>query len=133
MQSSLVAVSSEYLYENHLSMKIRDLRHDIVILQDTYYNEDRRTGGDCMRNHEVTQRHPLLDEHGRLKEAGWSRSLLQEYRREDIKAKRWRIKEWLTKGANSNVSGFSLSIPLLTAIKRTLFRLNISIALPTWR
>ena len=47
-----------------------------------------------MRNHEVTQRHPLLDEHGRLKEAGWSRSLLQEYRREDIKAKRWRIKEW---------------------------------------
>lgn len=94
MQSSLVAVSSEYLYENHLSIKIRDLRHDIVILQDTYYNEDRRTGGDCMRNHEVTQRHPLLDEHGRLKEAGWSRSLLQEYRREDIKAKRWRIKEW---------------------------------------
>ena len=39
----------------------------------------------------------------------------------------------LIKGANSNVSGFSLSIPLLTAIKRTLFRLNISIALPTWR
>ena len=36
----------------------------------------------------------------------------------------------LIKGANSNVSGFSLSIPLLTAIKRTLFRLNISIALP---
>ena len=33
----------------------------------------------------------------------------------------------------NNVSGFSLSIPLLTAIKRTLFRLNISIALPTWR
>ena len=47
-----------------------------------------------MRNHEVTQRHLLLNEHGRLKEAGWSRSLLQEYRREDIKAKRWRIKEW---------------------------------------
>ncbi|WP_373144762.1 hypothetical protein [[Clostridium] innocuum] len=40
-----------------------------------------------MRNHEVTQRHLLLNEHGRLKEAGWSRSLLQEYRREDIKAK----------------------------------------------
>ena len=31
----------------------------------------------------------------------------------------------LIKGANSNVSGFSLSMPLLTAIKRTLFRLNI--------
>ena len=39
----------------------------------------------------------------------------------------------LIKGANSSVSGFSLSMPLLTAIKRTLFRLNISIALPTWR
>ena len=36
-------------------------------------------------------------------------------------------------GANSNVSGLSLSMPLLTAIKRTLFRLNTSIALPTWR
>ena len=34
----------------------------------------------------------------------------------------------LIKGANSKVSGFSLSIPLLTAIKRTLFRLNISIS-----
>ena len=32
---------------------------------------------------------------------------------------------------NSNVSGFSLSIPLFTAIKRTLFRLKISIAFPT--
>ena len=39
----------------------------------------------------------------------------------------------LMNGANSNVSGFSLSIPLFTAIKRTLFRLKISIAFPTWR
>ena len=39
----------------------------------------------------------------------------------------------LIKGANSNVSGFSLSTPLVTAIKRTLFRLNISVALPAWR
>lgn len=93
MRQPTASVSSGYSYENHLSIKIKDLRHDIVILQDTAYNEDRRTGGYCMRNHEVTQRHPLLDEHGSLKEAGWSRSLLQEYRREDIKAKRWRIKE----------------------------------------
>ena len=31
----------------------------------------------------------------------------------------------LIKGENSNVSGFSLSMPLLTAIKRTLFRLDV--------
>ena len=43
------------------------------------------------------------------------------------------LDEAMIKGANSNVSGFSLSLPLLTAIKRTLFRLKISIALPTWR
>ena len=84
MRQPTASVISGYPYENHLSNKIKDLRHDIVILQDTAYNEDRRTGGFCMRNHEVTQRHPLLDEHGSLKEAGWSRSLLQEYRREDI-------------------------------------------------
>lgn len=39
----------------------------------------------------------------------------------------------LMNGANSNVSGFSLSIPLFTAIKRTLFLRKISIAFPTWR
>ncbi len=64
MRQPTASVSSGYSYENHLSIKIKDLRHDIVILQDTAYNEDRRTGGYCMRNHEVTQRHPLLDEHG---------------------------------------------------------------------
>lgn len=39
----------------------------------------------------------------------------------------------LIKGARSNVLGFSLSMPLVIAIKRTLFCLNISIALPAWR
>lgn len=40
----------------------------------------------------------------------------------------------LIKGARSNVLGFSLSMPLVTAIKRMLFRLNISVALPpAWR
>ena len=47
-----------------------------------------------MRNHEVTKTQLLLDEHGCLKEPGWSRSLVQQYRREDIRAPRWRIKEW---------------------------------------
>ena len=46
------------------------------------------------RNHEVTARQPLLDENGELREPGWSRSLLQQYDRAQIKAPKWRIKEW---------------------------------------
>ena len=47
-----------------------------------------------MRNHEVTNRQLLLDEQGELREPGWSRSLVQEYRRSMIRAPKWRIKEW---------------------------------------
>ncbi len=47
-----------------------------------------------MRNHEVTERHPLLNAAGDLAEPGWSRSLVQEYSRSQIKAPKWRIKEW---------------------------------------
>ena len=46
------------------------------------------------RNHEVTERHPLLDGNGELVEPGWSRSLVQEYDRKMIKAPKFRIKEW---------------------------------------
>ena len=46
------------------------------------------------RNHEVTSRHPLLDDIGQLSEPGWSRSLVQQYDRSKIKAPKWRIKEW---------------------------------------
>jgi hypothetical protein len=46
------------------------------------------------RNHEVTTVHDLLDEQGELIEPGWSRSLLQRYNRDMIKAPKWRIKEW---------------------------------------
>lgn len=46
------------------------------------------------RNHEVKESHPLLDKHGELVEPGWSRSLLQTYDRNMIKAPKWRIKEW---------------------------------------
>ena len=46
------------------------------------------------RNHEVKMIQPLLDERGELREPGWSRSLVQQYDRKDIKAPRWRIKEW---------------------------------------
>ena len=46
------------------------------------------------RNHEVTDKQLLLDENGELREPGWSRSMVQEYRRDMIKAPQWRIKEW---------------------------------------
>lgn len=47
-----------------------------------------------MRNHEVTQKQRLLDANGQIAEPGWSRRLLQEYDRKDIKAPKFRIKEW---------------------------------------
>jgi len=47
-----------------------------------------------MRNHEVVTKQRLLDKRGNIAEPGWSRQLLQEYRREDIKAPKFRIKEW---------------------------------------
>ena len=47
-----------------------------------------------MRNHEVTNPHPLLDENGHLVEPGWSRKLVQTYDRSSIRAPRFRIKEW---------------------------------------
>ena len=47
-----------------------------------------------MRNHEVTTKQQLLNEKGQIAEPGWSRRLLQEYRRGDIKAPNFRIKEW---------------------------------------
>ncbi len=46
------------------------------------------------RNHEVTAKQLLLNEDGELREPGWSRSLVQQYSREMIKAPKWRIKEW---------------------------------------
>ncbi len=46
-----------------------------------------------MRNHEVTETHKLLKD-GNLVEPGWSKQLLQEYNRADIRAPKFRIKEW---------------------------------------
>ncbi len=46
------------------------------------------------RNHEVTTKHNLLGEDGTLIEPGWSKSLVQTYNREAIKAPKFRIKEW---------------------------------------
>ncbi|MBQ1280958.1 MAG: DUF2804 domain-containing protein, partial [Oscillospiraceae bacterium] len=47
-----------------------------------------------MRNHEITEKQLLLNEEGNLREPGWSRAMVQRYRRADIKAPAWRIKEW---------------------------------------
>ena len=47
-----------------------------------------------MRNHEVTKRQLLLTEVGQLREPGWSRTMVQEYKRSMIKAPAFRIKEW---------------------------------------
>ena len=47
-----------------------------------------------MRNHEVTRAHPLLDARGNLAEPGWSRHLVQKYDRSQIRAPKWRVKEW---------------------------------------
>ena len=47
-----------------------------------------------MRNHEITKKQLLLDIDGELREPGWSRSMVQQYRRSMIKAPKWRIKEW---------------------------------------
>ena len=44
--------------------------------------------------HEITTRHPLLDEQGRLIEAGYTKGLLMDYDRKAIKAGALRIKEW---------------------------------------
>ena len=47
-----------------------------------------------MRNHEVTTVQPLLKEDGGLREPGWSKNLVQIYNRNQIKAPKFRIKEW---------------------------------------
>ncbi len=47
-----------------------------------------------MRNHEITEKMPLLDKKGDLREPGWAKQLLWTYTRNDIRAPKFRIKEW---------------------------------------
>lgn len=47
-----------------------------------------------MPMHEITERGPLLDAQGRLREPGYARSLLLDYDRGAIRASKMRIKEW---------------------------------------
>ena len=47
-----------------------------------------------MSQHEITKKHPLLDENGHLIETGYAKSLILDYDRKAIKANSLRIKEW---------------------------------------
>ena len=47
-----------------------------------------------MRNHEVTKDQNLLDAKGNIAEAGYAKSLIWKYNRNQIKAPKFRIKEW---------------------------------------
>ena len=52
-----------------------------------------RKKGNIMQ-HEITERHPLLDENGHLIETGFAKSLILDYERSKIRANSLRIKEW---------------------------------------
>ena len=47
-----------------------------------------------MRNHEIKRMQKLLDKKGNIQEPGWARRQYWQYSREDIKAPKFRIKEW---------------------------------------
>lgn len=47
-----------------------------------------------MRNHEVTTKQLLLNSEGEIAEPGWAREQIWTYRRDMIKAPKFRIKEW---------------------------------------
>ncbi len=42
----------------------------------------------------IIEKGKLLDENGNIREPGYAKEYLLEYNRDDIKAKKWRIKEW---------------------------------------
>ena len=46
------------------------------------------------KNHEIKERHALLDERGRLIEPGYTKGLLMDYDRKAIRGGAMRIKEW---------------------------------------
>lgn len=52
----------------------------------------------------------LLNEEGNLFEAGYANSLVKEYNRLDIKAKKWRIKEWDYYYVGNSKYGIALTI-----------------------
>jgi len=61
---------------------------------------------------EITTPCPLLDNDGRITNEGWARYPYWDYRREDIKASRFRIKEWDYYMVFSHRGRFGLSFTL---------------------
>ena len=62
-----------------------------------------------MKQYELSKG-PLLDANGNLNEAGFAYSLVKEYKRSDIKANKWRIKEWDYYYIGDNEYGIALTI-----------------------
>ena len=60
--------------------------------------------------HEITQKGALLGADGNLREPGWARSLLLDYRRADVKANKLRIKEWDYYIVTNDSFGIALTI-----------------------
>lgn len=60
--------------------------------------------------HEIIKAAPLLDENGRLTEAGYAKSLLPVYRRSAVKAPGWRIKEWDYYYVGNDKYGIALTV-----------------------
>ena len=60
--------------------------------------------------HEITKRQPLLDETGRLTEAGYATSLVMDYDRNAIKGGKTRIKEWDYYLVTDGKAGVALTI-----------------------
>lgn len=59
---------------------------------------------------EIKDRGPLLDQNGHLLQAGYARSLLLDYDRQMVKAPKWRIKEWDYYFIGNDEVGVSLTV-----------------------
>ncbi|HOV46678.1 MAG: DUF2804 domain-containing protein [Spirochaetes bacterium] len=60
----------------------------------------------------ITKKQPLLDEKGHITEPGWATYPLWEYKREKIKAPKWRIKEWDYYAIISEKKGYGLTFTI---------------------
>lgn len=60
--------------------------------------------------HQITKRQPLLDETGRITEAGYATSLVMDYDRNAIKGGKTRIKEWDYYLVTDGKAGLALTI-----------------------
>lgn len=77
------------------STYIRNNINDYELIKDMIDKDvyDYLKGKNIMQ-HEITDRHPLLDDNGHLIETGYAKSLILDYDRKKIKANSLRIKEW---------------------------------------